>query len=116
MPRLSHPEQPTLQTGLAMTPFVIIYRVAALTFWIAKRLAQIPYIGIVNVLANRYIIPEILQNDFTPERVAQEVCRILEEPDYRQTMKENLNSIRQQIGEPGAYSRAVQCIDKFLKP
>lgn len=104
----------TLQTGLSLTPFIIIYRVAALTFWIASRLAQIPYIGIVNVLANRYIVPELLQHDFTPERVAEETCRILKDSNYRDTMKSDLQKIKYQIGEPGAYKRAVKYIHEFL--
>ncbi len=104
----------TLQTGLALTPFILIYKVAPLTFWLAKKMAQIPYLGIVNILAQRFIVPELLQNDLTPPRVAQEILRILDDPAHRKQMIENLSSIRSQLGEPGAYQRAAQCIQEFM--
>ncbi len=104
----------TLQTGLALTPFIIIYKVSPLTFWLAKKMAKTPYIGIVNILAQRLIVPELLQNDFTAQRVAQELLPLLKDSSHKQQMIENLSSIRSQLGTPGAYQRAAQSIREFI--
>ncbi|MDP7464487.1 MAG: lipid-A-disaccharide synthase, partial [SAR324 cluster bacterium] len=60
----------SLQTALALTPNVLIYRVAPLTYWLARKLAQVQHMGMANVLAQREIIPELLQDDCTPTRIA----------------------------------------------
>ncbi|MGK5094093.1 lipid-A-disaccharide synthase [Deltaproteobacteria bacterium TL4] len=105
----------TLQTGLSLTPFVIIYRVSSLSFWIAKKLAQISYLGLVNILADRLIIPELLQKEMTPARIVEEVAHILSDSSYRDTMVANLKTIRVKLGESGAYGKAVLHINTFLK-
>jgi len=104
----------TLQTGLALTPFVIVYKVANLSFWIAKKLAQVPYLGIVNVLAKRCIVPELLQERFTPANIAEKTAQILQDNAYRQQMLADLKAIRHQLGEAGAYTRSVSLITEFL--
>ncbi len=104
----------TLQTGLALTPFIIIYKVSPLTYWIAKRLAHIPYLGMVNILAQRLIVPELLQNELIPQNLADETLRLLQDSSYAQQMIEDLRSIRSQLGKPGAYQRTAQAIEEFF--
>ncbi|MBF0237874.1 MAG: lipid-A-disaccharide synthase [SAR324 cluster bacterium] len=104
----------TLQTGLARIPFVIVYKVSALSFWIAKKLAKIQFIGMVNILAGRKIVEELLQNDLKAEAVFHEVVQLLEDRDYRQTMIGSLEEIRHVLGETGAYSRSADCMIEFL--
>ncbi len=105
----------TLQTGLALTPFVIIYQIAPLSYWMVKWLAHIPYFGMVNILAQRFIVRELMQYDFTPQNVAQETVRLLQDTAYRNTMLRNLQEIKTQLGEPGAYERMVASMVEFLR-
>lgn len=104
----------SLQTGLALKPFVIVYRVAPLTYLIARLLADTKYIGLVNVLADKEIVPELLQNEFTVSRITEETVRLLQDEDYRGTMISELNKIGPKLGDSGAYSKAAQCIEKAI--
>ena len=104
----------SLQTGLALKPFVIVYRVSQLTFKIARLLAETKYIGMVNVLAGREIVPELLQNEFTVRSITDHAVRLLQDHDYRGKMISELKKIGQKLGEPGAYGRAAKCIEEFI--
>ncbi len=61
----------TLEAALLKRPMVITYKVPALTYWLMKRKAYLPYVGLPNVLAGKFVVPELLQNDATPENLAQ---------------------------------------------
>jgi len=100
----------TLQTALALKPFAIVYRVSPLTYRIARYLAETDYIGLVNVLGEREIVPELLQNDFTVTNVTNIAVRLLQDDAYRATMIEQLKNTRTKLGEPGAYDKAASCI------
>jgi len=104
----------SLQTGLALKPFIIVYRVSPLTYMIARFLAETKYIGMVNVLADKEIVPELLQNKFTVSSVTDYVVRLLHDNDYRGTMIDELKKIENQLGEPGAYRRAAKCIEDLI--
>ena len=104
----------SLQTGLALKPFVIVYRVSPLTYMIARLLAETKYIGMVNVLVDKEIVPELLQNNFTVSNITDHAVRLLQDNDYRETMIDELKKIRYQLGEPGAYKRAAKCIEDFI--
>ena len=104
----------SLQTGLALKPFVIVYRVSPLTYMIARLLAGTKYIGMVNVLADKEIVPELLQNKFTVSSITDYAVRLLQDNDYRGTMIDELKKIGHQLGEPGAYRRAAKCIEYFI--
>ena len=106
----------SLQTGLALTPSIIIYRVSNMTYWIARKLAKVQHIGMVNILAENEIVPELLQQDFTPERLAEEAILLLKDQDRRATMVGHLKQIRSLLGEPGAYQRAAEILVDQIKP
>ena len=103
----------TLQSSLALTPFVIIYKLAPLTYWIAKRMSRVPYMGMVNILAQRLIVPELLQNDLTAANLARETLRLLQDHSFTRQMREEFVSIRTQLGKPGAYRRTALHIQEF---
>lgn len=105
----------SLQAGLALTPNVIIYRVSPLTYHIAQALAQVPYIGLVNVLSGREVVPELLQDRFTPENVAREVILLLKDRGARERMLAALRQVREKLGEPGAYTRAAVQIHNLIQ-
>ena len=106
----------SLQTGLALTPSIIIYRVSNMTYWIARKLAKVQHIGMVNILAENEVVPELLQQDFTPERLAEEAILLLKDQDRRATMIGHLKQIRSLLGEPGAYQRAAEILVDQLTP
>ena len=104
----------TLDATLASTPFVILYKTAWSTFFLGRRLIQIPYIGLVNVVAGRKIVPEFIQHEIRTETIAQEATYLLEHQDLREKMILDLKEIREKLGEPGAGMRAAQTITNLL--
>lgn len=105
----------TMQVGLAGVPFVVVYRVAAITYQIAKRFAYVDYLSIVNILAGREVVPEIVQNDFTPKKLRDVFLTIAQSTERQNQIKKNLGDVAAQLGEPGAYERAAKLIADLLK-
>lgn len=105
----------TLQTAMAGIPFLAVYRVSPLSYFIAKRFAYLSHMAIVNILAGREIVPELLQNDFTPERVREVFLAIARDPARQQRMKDDLAQASAQLGEPGAYERAADLLAARLR-
>lgn len=101
----------SLQTGLALKPFAIVYQVSQITFWIARYLANTRFIGLVNILAGKEIVPELLQNEFNSKKVAETGARLLQDKDYREKMIFELEKTSAMLGEPGAYEKAARCIE-----
>ncbi len=105
----------TLETALLLKPFLILYRAGFFTYQIAKRVIKIPYIGLVNVIAGRVVIPEFLQNDAKPETVAHEAIFTLREPMAQKKIIENLKEVKEKVGRSGADKRAGEALVNFLK-
>lgn len=84
----------TLEITLMEIPLVIIYKMAWWEAQITKRLIKIPYVGLCNILAGKKIVPELLQDDATPEKIADEISKLLNDDDYRKMMICNLSTIK----------------------
>jgi lipid-A-disaccharide synthase len=96
----------TVEAALIGTPFVMVYRVAGLTWAIGRHLVKLPHYGMVNLVAGRGVVPELIQDDFTPERVEREVRALLEDGTPRDRMKESLAEVRGMLrGELAASSK-----------
>ncbi|HEV2113958.1 MAG TPA: lipid-A-disaccharide synthase, partial [Terriglobales bacterium] len=93
----------TVEAALMGCPFVAVYRLSPLTFWAAKRLVKVPFAAMPNLIAGRQIVPEFLQNDFTPERVAAELQALLEDQSKREQMIAGFAEVREKLrSRPGA--------------
>lgn len=106
----------TLEAALAATPFVIFYKTAQSTFFLGRHLIRIPYIGLVNVVAGRKIVPEFIQNEIRPQTIAQEALYLLNHEDLKNKMIHDLLQVRQKLGPPGAANRAATAVIHFLSP
>lgn len=100
----------TLQAALVGTPMVIVYKVSWLTYQLAKRLVQVPFIGLVNLVAGKSVVPELIQKEANSERLAQEMVGILQGPETAEEMKRAFSTIRKQLGEAGASFRAAKIV------
>ena len=99
----------TLEAALCGLPSVIVYRTSALNAFIARRVINIPNIGLPNIVAGRQILPELLQEDFTPAKVANTAMELLA-PERRVQLEANLAFMKARLGEPGAVNRVAQLI------
>jgi len=98
----------TVEAAFAATPSIIIYRVSPLTFAVARRLVSVSHAGMANLLAGETLFPELLQDDFTPERLVREVLSLVGEPERLETMRRGLTRIIERLGGPGASRRAAR--------
>lgn len=104
----------TLETAMMEVPMIIVYRVSSISFWVGKRVVKVPYIGLANLVAGRKIVPELLQDDVTPPRIAQEAQDILSNTQIREHMIEQLRNIRKRLGTRGASERAARIALKMM--
>jgi lipid-A-disaccharide synthase len=104
----------TVQTALAGTPMVVIYRLNELTYLLARLLVRVPYIAMVNLISQRKVVPELIQHEAAPERIARELLSILGDEAARKRMEEDLAEVRKRIGGPGASRRVAERIIGIL--
>lgn len=100
----------TLQAAIVGTPMVITYRMPWLGFLLAKRLVQVQWAGLANLVAGRLIVPELLQHRATPARIAQEAIRLLTDRRAWAAMRDELRAVREALGGPGASRRAAEVV------
>ncbi len=98
----------TLETAIMGVPMIVAYKGSAISFCIAKMLVKVKYISLANLIAGERIVPEILQNDLTPEAIVEEAIRIIEQQEVRDTMKSRLKSIRDMLGKGEASKKAAR--------
>ena len=104
----------TVEAALMDTPTVVVYRLAPLTAAIARLLVNTSTFAMVNLIAGRRVVPELVQKDFTPARLANEVIRLLDSPAAREEMRRGLAEVRKKLGPPGAVGRAADLIVGML--
>lgn len=100
----------TLQAAVVGTPMVLVYRTSWLTYRLARWLIRIPWIGLVNIVAGRSIMPELIQQEATPERMSTEVSLLLTDGQAASRMRMELRKVREALGSPGASRRAAAVV------
>ena len=102
----------TLEAALCGLGSVIVYKTNPMTYFIAKLVVNIPHIGLPNIVAAKSVLPELIQNDFTPAKVAQEALALLESKRNAK-MKEDLAYVKERLGKPGAVGRVAELVLKI---
>lgn len=98
----------TLEAALHGVPMVIIYKVSPLSYWLGKRLINVKHIGIVNLIAQKGLLPELIQDDASPRQIAAQIVQMINDPiKYRQT-RMALLQIRKRLGGAGASGRVAR--------
>lgn len=98
----------TLEAAIFGTPMIITYRVSPVTYLFAKLLVKVRYIGLANIIAGKQIIPELLQKKSSAANVGEELENMLTRPVIRETMRTELQEVKEKLGTPGASRRAAQ--------
>lgn len=104
----------TLETTIMQKPFAIIYKMGILNYLLYRPQIKIPYIGIVNIVADRKIIPEFIQFQASPKNIADEALKLLKNPSQMQQIKDDLAQVKSLLGEKGASLRTAKIIIEFL--
>jgi lipid-A-disaccharide synthase len=100
----------TIQCALHEKPMVVVYKVSPLTYRLGRPFVQVDTFAMPNLVAGRRIVPELIQDDFTPERTADEAVALLTDSTKRAEMCAALAQVREQLGSPGATSRAADTV------
>ncbi len=100
----------TVQTALHERPMVVVYRLSPLTYRLGKPFVKVDTYAMVNLIAGTRVVPELIQDDFTPERVADETVSLLTDPERYRATRDALRLVRQRLGASGASSRAAAAI------
>ena len=103
----------TLETGLMGTPMVVLYKVSPLNYAIIKRMINIDDVSLVNIVAQRRIVPELIQDDATAESITEEALMLLEDETRRNQMLDDLAELKLAMGEPGASERVAALIENL---
>ncbi|MBS3905811.1 MAG: lipid-A-disaccharide synthase, partial [Syntrophaceae bacterium] len=105
----------TLEASILGKPMVIVYKVSSLTYWVARALIRVKHIGLVNLVAGKEIVKELIQGEVNPERIAGEALRLLKDPVLYEKTIESMAEVRQSLGERGAASRAARIVLSLLQ-
>ena len=104
----------TVEGALMDAPMIVVYRLAHLTAAIARWLVRTPMFAMVNLIAGKRVVPELVQKDFTPAKLASEAVRLLDSPEARAEIRRGLAEVREKLGPPGAVERAADLIAGML--
>ncbi len=105
----------TLETGIIGTPMLIVYKTSPMTFAIGKSLVKLKNIGLINIVAGARIVPELWQNDVTPESIAATLYQLIVDKKLAATIRESLGRAKVKLGEKGASARAAKIALELLK-
>lgn len=105
----------TLQAALAGTPVVIIYKVSPLTYWLGRTLIKVDTVSLVNLIAGRRIVPELLQGDATAEKIAEVAAEMLNDRQHLEKVTSELGDVRDALGSPGASAKVADIADKMMQ-
>lgn len=100
----------TVQAALHGCPMVVVYRVGPLTYTLGKPLVHVDTYAMVNLIAGSRVVPELIQDGFTPEAAAGEALRVLTDPAHAAKVKADLASVRARLGSAGASRRAAEAV------
>lgn len=104
----------TLEAALIKRPMVITYKIAKFSYWLMKRMAYLPYVGLPNVLAGRFVVPEILQEEATPENLAEALVKLYADKENAEAVEEAFTDIHLQLRQNTADKAAravIECLN-----
>jgi len=105
----------TVQSALHDTPMAIVYRLSPMTYRLGKRLVNVSTVGMVNVIAGELVVPELIQDAFTPDAVAREAISMLTDRARAARIREGLARVRAKLGGPGASRRAAEAVLRVVR-
>ncbi|MBI4596774.1 MAG: lipid-A-disaccharide synthase [Candidatus Omnitrophica bacterium] len=105
----------TLETALGDVPMVVVYRASWPTYAAARLVLRVPSIGLVNVVAGRPIVPELIQCRATPRGLASRVVELLRDEERCAAMRQSLREVARTLGPPGAVTRAALAVTEMLR-
>ena len=104
----------TLEAGIIGCPMVIIYKLSPLTYWLALMLINTPFYGLVNIVAEERVAPELIQKKANANNIASEILKILKNPEYCHEIRNRLLLVRKNLGRPGVMKAVAASMSDSL--
>ncbi|WP_029522895.1 lipid-A-disaccharide synthase [Persephonella sp. KM09-Lau-8] len=104
----------TLEAAIIGNPFLLVYKVSPITFFIGKMLVSINFLGLPNIIAGREVIKELLQDDCNPNTIAEWSLKYLEDKELYNKTRTELTEVKQKLGQPGALQKTADIIRQFI--
>jgi lipid-A-disaccharide synthase len=104
----------TVEAALIGNPFIAVYSLSTFSYAVASRLVRLPHVAMVNLIAGKRVVPELIQNDFTPENVVRAVQPLLEESVLRYRIIEELADVRSALHVPGNNETAIDRVAEWV--
>jgi lipid-A-disaccharide synthase len=105
----------TLEAAIMQVPMVVVYQVSPLTFWLGKWVVKVPFISLVNLIAGERIVPELIQGEVTPNRVAEEAESVLESGPAREIMVNRLMKLKEGLGGSSASEKTARIAVEMIR-
>ena len=105
----------TLETALLAVPEVVCYKANGLSYLIAKKLIKVNYISLVNLVMEKEVVKELIQNEFTEENLVKELERVLKDPKRQRQLLDDLDSLKARLGNSGASAKAAAVVAEMVK-
>jgi lipid-A-disaccharide synthase len=105
----------TLECGMIGTPLIVVYKTSPITYMIARRLIKLPNIGMVNLVAGKEVVPELIQKDCNGQKIAEYMLKYLNNTEYYESTKSALADIKSKLGEMGASKKAAETAIELLQ-
>ncbi|MBM3316968.1 MAG: lipid-A-disaccharide synthase [Candidatus Eisenbacteria bacterium] len=106
----------SFEAALAGSPLIVVYRVSPLTWLLARRMVRVPHVAMANLALGRGVVPELLQDDCAPARIAGEIEGLLGDPARAERMRAELAGLDARFGPSGALARAAERVQAHLEP
>lgn len=106
----------TVEAALLARPMVVVYRVSPVTAFLARRMVDVPFFSMVNILARKKVVEELIQEEFTAPRLAKEVAKLLDDPAAQSSMAEELRRVKLRLSGGGAIERLADAVIRMAAP
>lgn len=100
----------TLETAMMELPTILLYKVSPITYGIGKMVVNLTHVGLPNIIAGKEVIPELLQSDVSVDSIVEHMLPLLDDLKENEHMREELRTVRDKLGEPGAVKRVAELI------
>lgn len=104
----------TLETGLFRVPQIVVYKANGISYWLAKILVSVSFISLINLIAGKEVVKEMIQAEATPDNVCRELTKLLDDNTYRQKMREEYNQIIKTLDTGSASENAAKLMVGYL--
>lgn len=98
----------TLEASIMEIPMIIMYKISQVSYWIGKKVINVPHVGLVNLVAGEEIVPELIQDDANPDTLTHNAVNILEDDKLRENMVKSLRKVKEKLGRGGASEKTAK--------